>query len=407
MNRFFSRYNLMAFVLVALFTGSCSEDETNDDATHEPYVLSLGVTSSNATSYYVVTTDDLMTGTISPVGNGIEQTGYFDYEQGGNTIFSIGGMGVTNVYGITRNGFGDLQLGGNFVFDNNISDLHQVDAETMLAIDMPASPQVSDQFMFYKVSIADVSITEKVSRPVSELTTVDWPYFTGMRAHGNRLYVTYMLMDPTTWATQHTDEMMVAVYSWPELELIRIMKDTRTGPAGSWNAYNGIVKDESGNLFVMSNTAIANGYSQSTKAAGFLRIPAGTEVFDPEYFFDIEETTGGLKPAHIAYIGNGLLFAEISTNANQTLDDRWGDANLKCSIIDLNNKTVTDIDEIPVHNGNGGRRFTVLVNKDGFVYYPVNTGNGVFIYRIDPATAAAEKGAEVTTTFVAGFFNLN
>ena len=158
-------------------------------------------------------------------------------------------------------------------------------------------------------------------------------------------------------------------------------------------------------MYIMSNSAIANGYSQSTKDAGFLRIPNGSTSFDNTYFFNFEEKSGGLKPAHIKYIGNGLLFAEVSTNANQTLADRWGDKNLKFCIINLYNQTITDVTGAPVHDGNGGRSFTAMVDE-GYVYHPVSTNDGIFIYKIDPSNATAVKGAEILTTFVGGFFRL-
>ena len=184
------------------------------------------------------------------------------------------------------------------------------------------------------------------------------------------------------------------------------MNDTRSGPAGSWNAFNGIFKVESGDMYIMSNSAIANGFSQGTKNAAFLRIPKGETRFD-DYYFDFETASGGLKPSHIKYIGNGLVFAEVSTITPQTSEHRWGDKDLKCCIIDLNNKTVHDIEEIPVHNGDGGRRFAALVDG-GYVYRPVTTpGEGTYIYRIDPRTATAVKGAKVATTFVGGFFRLD
>ena len=223
-------------------------------------------------------------------------------------------------------------------------------------------------------------------------------------SEGN-VYVTYFPMNPSTFETLYTDTTFVAVYSYPDMQFKILMKDTRTGPAGSWNAFNGIFKVESGDMYIMSNSAIANGFSQSTKNAAFLRIPKGETHFD-DYYFDFETVSGGLKPAHIKYIGNGLVFAEVSTISPQTSADRWGDKSLKCCIIDLNNKTVRDIKEIPVHNGDGGRRFAALVDG-GYVYRPVTTSEGTYIYQVDPQAATAVRGAKVSTTFVGGFFRLD
>ena len=391
-----------------LFMAACSSDNESEipvETGNKTYALSLGVTSSNATSYYVVTADDLMTGTISPVGTGIEQTGYRDFQIGAQTIFSIGGMGVTAANAITLDVSGNLQQKGNFVFDNTLNGLEQVDDNTMLGVEMPSSPTAGNMLKFYTIDINNVAITKTVSQPISDLSVIDWPSFTGMRINGNKVYLTFCLMNPTTYETLYTDTAYVAVYSYPALEFQTLIKDTRTGPAGSWNANNGIIKTESGDMYIMSNSAIANGYSQSTKDAGFLRIPNGSTSFDNTYFFNFEEKSGGLKPAHIKYIGNGLLFAEVSTNANQTLADRWGDKNLKFCIINLYNQTITDVTGAPVHDGNGGRSFTAMVDE-GYVYHPVSTNDGIFIYKIDPSNATAVKGAEILTTFVGGFFRL-
>jgi hypothetical protein len=249
-----------------------------------------------------------------------------------------------------------------------------------------------------------LTITKKIRKSILPLATLDWPSISGLRFSENKVYMTYFPMNQTSWETLYTDTTYVAVFSYPDMNLETIMKDTRTGPAGSWNAFNGIFTVESGDMYIMSSSSIANGFSQSTKNAAFIRIPKGTTRFD-DYYFDFETVSGGLKPAHIKYIGNGLVFAEVNTKNPQTLDDRWSDKPLKCCIIDLNNKTVTDINEIPVHGGNGGRRFSVLIDGD-YVYCPVTTSEGTYIYKVDPLTATAERGAKVSTTFVAGFFKI-
>ena len=94
----------------ALTLVSCDDDMGNEEVANEPYVLSLGITSNGTTTYYVVTADDLMSGTpINAYGKGIEQNGYRDYQQAGPTVFSIGGLGVTSATGIQRDGDGYIQ----------------------------------------------------------------------------------------------------------------------------------------------------------------------------------------------------------------------------------------------------------------------------------------------------------
>lgn len=409
---FLKKYLIGTVVTGGLISfAACSDDgdmgngpgTDGGDASNGKYVACLGVTSSDATTYYLVTADDLMEGTVSAKGNGIEQTGYHDFRSGGNTVFSIGGMGVVEANGFTLNSGGQLQKKGKFVFDATLNGLEQVDDKTMLGVEFPKNPQAGDVFKFYTVDINTVAITRTVTHPVSQLSTLDWPGFTGMRISDNKVYMTFYLSDPSTYETKYVDTAYVAVYSYPELEYITMIKDTRTGPAGAWNTDCGIQSDEKGDLYTMSTTAIANGFSQNSRTpAGFLRIRNGDTTFDPDYYFDIQAATGGLRPAHIRYVGNGLVYAEISTVKNQ---EKWKDVDLKVCIIDLYNKTVTEVPEIPVHDGNGGRSFTAMV-QGNYVYHPVTLPEGTFIYRTDVKTASAVKGAEVETTFVGGLYHI-
>ena len=397
---------ILAAMAVGVLT-ACDDDLAAEQETpNAPYILSLGVTSNGNTTYYVVSTDNLMEGTINAVGKGIEQNGYHDYQQGSNSIFCIGGLGLTNATAVVRGADGLLKEQGEFVFDNSLSGFCQVDDRTMVGLELPVNKESGSQLTFYTVDAQSAAILDKnTSTTVDPIDRLDWPSVTGMMYSGGNLYVTYTPMNSLTFETAYTDTCFVAVYSYPDMKFVELMKDTRMGPGGSWGAYNGLMKDEHDALYVMSNSALSNGYSQSTKHAGFLRIKKGATTFDADYFFDFEAATGGLKPAHVAYVGNGLVFAEVSTLNPQTANDRWGDKSLKCCIIDLLNQTVTDIDGIPVHNGNGGRRFAYL-HEGGYVYLPVSTPDGVYIYRTDIATARAERGARVSTSFVGGFFRL-
>lgn len=403
---------LIAASLGALSLSSCDKSEEvspgGQPGTDGSYVLALGVSSSSATSYYLVTASDLMSGTLSAAGNGIEQTGYRDFQQGGQTVFSIGGLGINDVNGFTLDAGGKLQKKGDFTFQSSLNGFEQADDRTMLGVEFPKTPQDGDVFKFYTVDIPGVAITRTVSYPVSQLgpkvSSLDWPSFTGMRISGGKVYLTYYLTNPVTYETPETDETLVAVYSYPGLEFISLITDQRAGPAGAFNTNCGIVADERGDLYTMSACAKANGFTQSTKPAAFLRIKKGETTFDDSYYFDFEAATGGLKPAHIRYIGNGLVFAEVSTLKEQT--QVWADSDLKLCIIDLYNRTVKDVQGAPVHNGQGARSFTALAEGNQ-VYLPITLPDGTYLYRTDVNTATAVKGAKVQTTFVGGLFKLD
>ena len=123
--------------------------------------------------------------------------------------------------------------------------------------------------------------------------------------------------------------------------------------------------------------------------------------FDEYYFFDYEALTGH-KVAHWLYLGNGKVYAEVSTNQNA---GAWSDAEDRCVLIDLKAKTSKMIEDIPLHSGMGGRRFVALC-EGGYVYAPVSTNDGLWIYRTEIATGKAVRGARIDATFVGGLFRL-
>lgn len=396
-------FSAIAAILCLNLT-SCDDDMGSTEVPNQPYVLALGITSNNTTTYYVVTTDDLMNTntTINALGKGIEQAGYRDYQQANNTIFSIGGLGVTSVTGIQRDAEGYLQERGDFVFNNTPIGFCQVNDHQMAALELPTSTNKGGKLTFYTVDINSLALSNRVTETtVAPLDDLQWPYVTGMQYADGYLYVSYELMNPNTFTSDYAATSYVAVYSYPECKFVKLMTDTRFGNIGSWNAFNGLQKDEHGDIYAMSNTSMANGFSQSPKNCGFLKIKAGQLDFDPDYTFDYQALTGQ-KVAHWLYLGNGKVFAEVTTRLDAPA---WSDADLKCCIIDLVNKTSIDIEEIPVHNGNGGRRFACFY-ENGYVYTPIATAEGVYIYRTDVATATAQRGAKIDASFVAGIFKL-
>ena len=388
--------SVMTLCLSMALLTSCDKDMGSMEVPFQPYVLSLGITSAGTTTYYVVTAEDLMSSeTINAYAKGLEQNGYRDYQQAEGTVFSIGGMGVTSATGIRRDANGYLQ-------DMLIRRCKTMDNNTMAALELPTTPAKGQNLTFYTVDIKTMALTSKVeTTPVAPMDDVDWPSVTGMEYAGGNIYVSYVPMNQNTFATPEVKTAYVAVYSYPDFQFKGLITDTRTGNIGSWNAFNGFQKDESGDLYCMSNTSLTNGFSETAGHSGFLRIKAGEMHFDEDYFFDYEALTGH-KVAHWLYLGNGKVYAEVSTNQNA---GAWSDAEDRCVLIDLKAKTSKMIEDIPLHSGMGGRRFVALC-EGGYVYAPVSTNDGLWIYRTEIATGKAVRGARIDATFVGGLFRL-
>jgi len=398
------------FAGLAITAVSCSKNENNPTPVggDKVYALGIGVTTSTATTNYVVQASDLMNGKITVAGNGLLQEGYRDFAYGGSTYFSIGGLEVTDVNAYTVDATNKLANKTGLTFELPNNDFIDVDGtgKTMLGISIPVSPTAGLNTKFYTVDIASNAITNRGEVAMNSIhpSKQDWFFHSGLQLRGAQLFQTYYPASYTTYDTKNTDTNYVAIYSYPGFKLEKVIKDTRTGPSGAFNTRSGLFKTESGDLYTVSTSSYANGYSQSTKPGGILKINAGTTEFDKDYYFNTDAAPNGGKIAHAIYIGNGKLFAAVTTVA-PTIADKWADNNLRYAIVDLNAKTITRVANAPVYKGDGGRSFAALLDE-GKVYTAI-TANGVTnIYQTDIATATATKGAEVEGSFLGGIARL-
>ncbi|MBE9584276.1 DUF4374 domain-containing protein [Mucilaginibacter sp. JRF] len=402
-------YNIKQLIKASLFStlaiaaASCS---SNDNDNPQPidgekvYTLGLGVTTTEATTNYVLGTNDLMTGTLSLTNNGLLQTGYRDFLSVGSSFFSIGGLGVTDVNVISLDASGNLTTKSGLTFPNAATDIKDVDGQgkTLLATFASASLVADAKAEFYTVNVASNSITSTKTVTMRSLypsNTESWLH-TGIVVRGTNAFQTFYPIDPATYATNNTDTAYVAVYNYPDFTLQKVIKDVRTGPAGSFGTRSGIFVTESGDVYTVAHNGY--GYSKSTKEAGILKIANGTTEFDANYYFNTATATNGGRIVHAMYIGNNKLFAEISTG---TQASQWVDGNLKFAIVDLSAKTITAVTNSPTFTGDGGRSFAALYD-DGKAYAAATVNGVCNIYQIDVATATATKGAVVGATFVGG-----
>ena len=395
----FSKISLLA--AVALVSLSCDNEDENPDPVAESdkvYVLGLGVTTATETTNLVLQTSDLMTGTISLVENGIKQTGYRDYTKVGSNFYSVGGLGVTDVNTFSVDANGKLATKTGLTFSTGLADFKDADGtgKTFLGIAPSLNPATSTNATFFTVDAASNNITKTTNVAMNSVypSSVDWWLHTGIVVRGNEAFQTFSPVKYDNFATKNTDTAYVAVYSYPDFALQKVIKDPRTGPAGAFGTRSGIFRTESGDIYTVSHTGY--GYSKSTKDAAILKIANGQNVFDQSYYFNTATAANGGRIVHALYIGNNKLFAEISTGKQNA---QWSDENLKFAIVDLNAKTITAVTNSPTFAGNGGRSFAAMYD-DGKAYAAATVNGITNIYQIDVATATAVKGAVVEASFV-------
>jgi len=388
-------YALVASAFILLGSSCKKEEITEEDKIKYKYGMGIRTLGSNdETADYLVAHEDLMKGEITSTGKGVELAGWNYYVKAGNRIFSLD---YTNnnceAFEYVDGGFASK---GKFVFERMDCMAPGTDDNSYIAIGAPWGGGSYD-CNIQKVDVNNVSIQSLKKHPIyvsyhnSEQLNA-WP--THAYIENGKLFVAFYPLNGKSWETPVTDTAYVSVFSYPALDYLKTFKDTRTGPIGYYGTQPGMLKDESGNHYTFSTSSYAAGFTQCTKKSGILKINAGTDEFDANYFFDVE-TTSGFKLLTATYVGNGKAVARVV--ANETSADQWAAFDVtkpicKMVVLDLTAKTVTEVTDIPLH---GGQYQTPFLVEDGKVYVSINSGTDAYVYQVDPTTAKAVKGAKI------------
>ncbi len=404
--------NLTLFASLLLVLGftfsSCTKEDDVKTGGEYVVVLSYAPAEGYDYSYYPIQVESLMGDTtISAVGVGnITQVGYYEYTQLGQTIYSTGGLDYTDVSAIAMDASDELastDFGVNFT--SAIQDVITADDGDLLAIEMSSS---SDIVVLHHIDAETYTLVKSDTTSAlsisSNITADKLPTNSGFAQSGDYIFVSYFMFD-ASYATPHVDEAEVAVFSYPELEYIKTITDDRTGPIGGWATNSGLFSDENGNIYALSHTNLANGYSQSNTTAGFLRINNGSSEFDSEYFFDLSATGDGYTTANALYLENNKVFAEMNVQA-RSQQTAWSDGPLKGAILDLEAQSVSYFSGDVTHYGPGRDIESTALYTEGYIYNPITVDGVINLYRFDPSDMSVTKGAQIDASFVAGTFRL-
>ena len=202
--------------------------------------------------------------------------------------------------------------------------------------------------------------------------------------------------------THYTDSVWIAVFDDISFTNPRIIRDDRLSYATTRfrsQYYTNLAVDDRQNLYVFSS-AYEN--DKTTKPSGVLRINAGTETFDPNFFVDIEAASGGHHVCKPYYITGDYFLLQMYTNPNVIESNASAPIAYRLAIFNAASKSFTWVTGLPDVSAIGslGKKAAV---SNGVIYLPVVTTDGKqpAIYGINPATATASRGVVVTCTGIA------
>lgn len=210
--------------------------------------------------------------------------------------------------------------------------------------------------------------------------------------------------------TQYPDECWVAIFedeTLAERKLIRTDKISYACGRNKSQYYQMIWTAESGDVYVFSPSyakSMADERQQTTLPAGVVRIKAGTEEFDPNYYVNIEALTNGISFLRTWYIGGSkflMLMYDMPLAPATTMTAS------RLAIFDAESASLTYVEGLPSAERISGFG-TAPYSEDGKCYIAVTlTDDYPAIYAIDAATAVATKGLTVEATQIGGIGRLS
>jgi len=399
-----SKHNYLLTILFALFStfllSSCDDDENpapdgggdaNEGGTK--YIITSSPIASDGVADYLLTTDDLSTGSVSTVGNGIEQDGtYRYYVSNNNKFFSLlygqGNPGAVTTY--------ELNEEGELI---KVSDFQSETVQAFAAVEddilMMKIPRSGDaNASWYRVNAEQVQIVGEGQVNIEVLAgNGERAHFTWLTQVGDKVYAPYMSIKGCcgdTFGTNHPDSAWVAVFSYPSMEFERVITDDRISFIGKY-FNNGLIEDEKGDVYAYSAAVAASeGEFTSTKPSAIVKLVKGETEFDQNYFFNIEQASGGAYITAQNYIGNGkFLLMMADEKAAYSVGSRL-------AIADVYTQDFTWVQGAPEATKVVNVTTNNLVDEDGeTIHIGITTEEGSYIYQVNANTATATQGIEV------------
>ncbi|WP_294964553.1 DUF4374 domain-containing protein [uncultured Flavobacterium sp.] len=387
---------LSAVLAFTAFSCSSDSDKSGDtgggtDTGKTKYIITA-TTGAAGIADYLLTADDVSTGTITTTGNGLEQDGtYRYYITAQNNFFSLlygqGNPGAVTTYNLNAEG----KLVKKSDFQAETVHVFAAVNKDILTVKVPRSG--ASIASMYKIDAEKSLIVGEAQQDTKKLAgNGERAFYTWATQVGDKVYMPYMSIKGDgvdNFGTANPDSTWVAVYNYPELKLQKVIKDNRTSYLGAYFT-NGLFQDENGDAYGFSGAiATSNAVMTSTKPSAIVRIKKGTTEFDKSYFFNVQEKSGGYKISSTTYISKGKFLLLMYGNVGEN------NGAVKMAIADVYNQTFTWVTNAPATLTSVTSRYNITSEDGNSAIVGINTPDGNWIYAINGTTAVATKGMKV------------
>ncbi|UYQ95616.1 hypothetical protein MKQ68_10935 [Chitinophaga horti] len=376
---------------VATLFSACDKNDGGDKG---PDLIKYFVGVEVDGSDYMVPTADIMSGTISAVGKGVEGVAYHAVVKDG-FLYAINGDEATlEKYEITETGITKVGaistaavMSGSFARYTDLTETND-----LLLMNFPNDAGSAPY------AIIDIATFKVESYGTFKMPDVDGYKPTWCRAtvSGNKAYVGAEYTNPDLFG-DIPDSLITIVYDYPSFTNPKTIVSKAS--AGSVAGYRtkGSFKDEKGDIYqwnLRSNQWTSNVEDVPNTPCVFVKIKNGD--YDNSYAFNVSEKfTTPVSIWNAWYAGNGIVYANVI--AESDLGD-W--AQLKENVgqlhkIDIYNKTVTKLN---IPKARFVDIFSLSAADNGKFYIPVSVkGGAANIYEItnNGGADAVKAGAKL------------
>ena len=433
----------------AFFTACSSDDPENGNGGNTPdggaeeagvYVIPATVGDGK----YLLTATSLDEGTVSAKNNGVEAVSALYWVYQNNELFALvynqGNAGTGESYYLNNDG----KIEKHFTYTMSRFTTYGVWGDDLITVSTGNSTEkdedgnLAQAFLFNKVNTTDASKKEHSVISENLLGNGEKVTMAGIVNLNGKLYTSIVPMGMSKYgikkwpdkvtdqnliakadggsnsasykageipSTQHPDKAFVAIYENEDFtKPSKIISTDKIGYAcGRFKSqyYQTIWAADNGDLYVFSP-----GYARTTKSSadlkkvtgklesGVVRIKAGTDEFDKDYYFNFEQI-GTKHPVYRCWHITGDYF--LLQLYKKGIDDV------------IANGTKADVSELVVFKGETGDITPVTglpadatltgepYKENGFAYMAVTVTSGAYpaFYKIDPTTGKAVKGLTV------------
>lgn len=449
-------YSLLVVSVMALV--ACDENNNSNtppiNTAEGAYVIASSVTASGNTSYVLLTSDKLDDGSVSAVNNGLVNDGAtywvfyrnkylygLTYNQGnaGTTrSYIMGDNGIEaraaeyavrrfTTYGIydkyimtTSTGDGPSEYAdvNGYIPQSFLVSWLDVVGETYITNDTRQEIYNAENFLGNGEYVTLAGLLESNGKLWSVAVPMGLSQYGVKDGNGRWVREGYADLikteaggsgsgayekDELQW-TQYPDECWVAIFDDETLSSKKLIRTDKISYACGRNKsqyYQTIWAADNGDIYVFSPSyakTMKDVRQKTTLDAGVVRIKAGTQEFDPNYYYNIESQTDGKSFLRCWHIADDYF---LMLMYDRPLTESGFTAN-QLAVFKGETGQLTYVDGMPETEkissfGNA------VYNENGKVYVTVTTTDGYpSIYVIDPTTATASKGVTVEATQING-----